>query len=86
MNALARGDEQDIPVVVGESSAASMGIMLRAGKDPVLRGKLGLNTNSRVILFGLEGATDPELYEKLVGMSSKDVFEAQARFAKGPQV
>lgn len=86
MNALARGDEQDIPVVVGESSAASMGIMLRAGKDPVLRGKLGLNTNSRVILFGLEGATDPELYEKLVGMSSKDVFEAQARFVKEPQV
>ncbi|KAF4768805.1 hypothetical protein HAV15_008623 [Penicillium sp. str.  len=80
MKALAYGEEGDIPVVCGESSAASMGIMLGSTTDPSLREKLGLNSSSQVVLFGLEGATDPDIYESLVGKSSQAVFEAQDGF------
>jgi diaminopropionate ammonia-lyase len=34
---------------------------------------LGLGPDSRVLLFGSEGATDPELYTKLVGRSAEAV-------------
>ncbi|KAJ6178234.1 tryptophan synthase beta subunit-like PLP-dependent enzyme [Penicillium mononematosum] len=81
MKALANGHEGDVPVVCGESSAASMGVMLGSGSDPSLREKLGLDEKSQVVIFGLEGATDPEIYESLVGKSPAAVFEAQHRFA-----
>ena len=32
---------------------------------PVARAVLGLDADSRVLLFGTEGATDPTLYEAL---------------------
>ncbi|GAW16612.1 hypothetical protein ANO14919_060450 [Xylariales sp. No.14919] len=80
MKALANGHGGDIPIVCGESSAASMGVMLASSTDPSLRKKLGLDANSQVVLLGLEGATDPEIYERLVGKSPAAVFEAQARF------
>ncbi|KAJ5357018.1 hypothetical protein N7517_011627 [Penicillium concentricum] len=83
MKALAHAEEGDIPVVCGESSAASMGILLGSSADPSLREKLGLNRSSQVVLFGLEGATDPHIYESLVGKSPQAVFEAQDAFTRG---
>lgn len=80
MKALANGPEGDIPVLVGESSAASMGVLLRCGSDKSLREKLGLDKNSQAVIFGLEGATDPSIYESLVGKSPAAVFEAQDQF------
>ncbi|RAK86386.1 tryptophan synthase beta subunit-like PLP-dependent enzyme [Aspergillus costaricaensis CBS 115574] len=80
MKALANGDEGDIPVVCGESSAASMGVLLESVSNSSLRESLGLDENSQVIIFGLEGATDPDIYESLVGKSPTTVFEAQDRF------
>ncbi|KAI3573545.1 tryptophan synthase beta subunit-like PLP-dependent enzyme [Fusarium oxysporum f. sp. albedinis] len=80
MKELASGRGGDIPVVCGESSAANMGVMIQAANNETLRNKLGLNSNSQVVLFGLEGATDPAIYEKLVGKSPQQVFEAQERF------
>lgn len=80
MKALADGAEGDIPVVCGESSAASMGVILGSSADPSLREKLGLNSSSQVVLFGLEGASDPQIYESLVGKAPQAVFEAQDRF------
>lgn len=77
MKELASGRGGDVPVVCGESSAANMGIMLQAADDPELREKLGLDSNSQVVLFGLEGATDSAIYKELVGMSPEEVFEAQ---------
>jgi diaminopropionate ammonia-lyase len=81
MKALAGGSEGDIPVVCGESSAALMGVLLASRTDQSLREKLGLSDSSRVVLFGLEGATDPRIYESLVGMPPDAVFEAQDCFA-----
>ncbi|KAJ5100133.1 hypothetical protein N7532_007134 [Penicillium argentinense] len=55
-------------VVNRESPAASIGAMLAFSADPSLCEKLGLDQH-QVVLFGLEGATDPEIYESLVGKS-----------------
>ncbi len=79
MKALANGQKQgDVPIVCGESSAATMGLLIEASKDSLLREKLGLSAKSQVVLFGLEGATDPEIYQKLVGLTSEAVFDAQS--------
>jgi diaminopropionate ammonia-lyase len=77
MKMLARAPYGDVPIVSGESSAASMGILLQAGSDNTLRELLGLNSRSQVLLFSLEGATDPEIFEKLVGKSPDAVFAAR---------
>ncbi|TGJ88441.1 hypothetical protein E0Z10_g381 [Xylaria hypoxylon] len=81
MRELAFGATGDIPVICGESSAASMGVILQSSRDGVLREKLGLNSDSQVVIFGLEGATDPKLYEKLVGKTPLEVFAAQDAFS-----
>ncbi|KAF5861722.1 hypothetical protein ETB97_012674 [Aspergillus alliaceus] len=76
----------DIPVVCGESSAATMGVMLLASRGSRLREKLSFNIDSQVVLFGLEGATDPDIYEQLVGVCFQAVFEAQSHFTRGHSV
>lgn len=81
MKALASGSEGDVPVVCGESSAASFGVMLESATDTNLRENLGLDDSSQAIFFGLEGATDPSIYEYLVGKSAQSVFESQRRFS-----
>ena len=53
-------------VVAGESGVAGLAGCLLAAADPAARAALGLGADSRVLLFSTEGATDPELYEKLV--------------------
>jgi diaminopropionate ammonia-lyase len=54
-------------VVAGESAVAGLAGLLLAARDPFGRSALGLEETSRILLFGTEGATDPELYAKLVG-------------------
>lgn len=54
-------------VVAGESAVAGLAALLLAARDPFARGILGLDATSRVLLFGTEGATDPEMYAKLTG-------------------
>lgn len=71
----------DIPVVSGESAAGGMAVLLAAQSDPDLRESLGLNEESRVVLFGGEGATDPHLYQQFTGLTPDEVFNSQARFA-----
>ncbi|KAJ5095806.1 hypothetical protein NUU61_005162 [Penicillium alfredii] len=78
MKALADGAEGDSPVVCGESLAASMGVMLETSTNQSLREKLGLDSSSQVLLFGLEGTNDPEIYESLVGKASKTHRESPA--------
>lgn len=84
MRALAEGQHGDIPVVCGESSAATVGVLLNSGSDNdwTLRGRLGLNENSRCVVFALEGATDPNIYKESVGRSPEDVFGAQGEFLR----
>ncbi|HWX48738.1 MAG TPA: diaminopropionate ammonia-lyase [Roseomonas sp.] len=59
-------------IVAGESAVAGLvGLLLAAG-DAAARAALGLDAESRVLVFGTEGATDPELYARLVGATSPD--------------
>jgi len=55
------------PVVAGESAVAGLAALLLAAREPFARSALALEADSRVLLFGTEGATDPALYERLVG-------------------
>ena len=76
MRALAAGNG-DIPIVSGESAAGGMGVLIRATDDARLRTALSLDAKSQVVLFGCEGATDPDIYQKIVGESAELVFSRQ---------
>jgi len=54
-------------VVAGESGVAGLAALLLAAADPAACETLGLTPASRVLLFSTEGATDPEVYQRLVG-------------------
>jgi diaminopropionate ammonia-lyase len=51
----------------GESGVAGLAGCLLASNDPKSRETIGLTTSSRVLTFNTEGATDPLLYEQMVG-------------------
>ncbi|MFQ3622935.1 MAG: pyridoxal-phosphate dependent enzyme, partial [Acetobacteraceae bacterium] len=67
MRLLAQGVGGDPPVVAGESAVAGLIGLALALAEPDAARALGLGADSRVLLFGTEGATDPELYARLVG-------------------
>lgn len=53
-------------LVAGESAVAGLAGLLLAAREPFARNALGLAEDSRILLFGTEGATDPEVYARLV--------------------
>ena len=57
----------DPPLVLGESGAASLAGLIAAAGDRAARQALGLSETSRVLVIGSEGATDPDIYRRLVG-------------------
>ncbi|MGP3934784.1 diaminopropionate ammonia-lyase [Nonomuraea sp. KM88] len=84
MRALADGGSGDSPIVSGESAAGGMAVLLKAAQDAELGARLGLDEDSTVILFGAEGATDPLLYEEIVGRSPGEVFDLQEKAPVSP--
>lgn len=56
-------------IVGGESGVAGLAGCLLATGDHHSRKALGLSDSSRVLAFNTEGATDPALYERLVGIA-----------------
>lgn len=60
-------------VVGGESGVAGLAGLIAAAGDADSAGALGLDATSRVLVVGSEGATDPDLYEQIVGRSPEDV-------------
>ncbi len=54
-------------IVSGESGVAGLAGCLLAAADPAARATLGLGSASRILAFSTEGATDPALYDRLVG-------------------
>lgn len=65
-------------VVGGESGVAGLAGFLKAAASAEARAALGLDQNSRILLIGTEGATDPEVYRDLVGRSAEEVEEGAA--------
>jgi diaminopropionate ammonia-lyase len=69
MRLLAR---RDPPVIAGESAIAGLAGLALAALDTPARAMLGLGPDSRVLVFGTEGATDPEVYDRLVSGKNLD--------------
>lgn len=66
LGAPVKGDPQ---VVSGESGAVGMGLIATLMTEPEyaqLKEAIGLDGNSRVLMFSTEGDTDPENYRKIV--------------------
>jgi diaminopropionate ammonia-lyase len=53
-------------IEAGESAVAGIAALIAARDDSKMSDTLGLDASSRVFIIGTEGATDPELYQKLV--------------------
>ncbi len=51
----------------GESGVAGLLGLIEVARDGGRRGEVGLDERSRVLVFNTEGATDPELYGRMVG-------------------
>ena len=73
MRLLAEGVGGDAPVVAGESGVAALAGLLAARANSVTAKALSLDDDSRVLVIGSEGATDPVLYQAIVGRSPEDV-------------
>ena len=67
MRLLAHRGATAAPIVAGESATAGLAALLAAAADPALRRQLALAADSSILLIGSEGATDPTLYQELVG-------------------
>jgi diaminopropionate ammonia-lyase len=78
MRILAAGVGDDAPIVAGESAVAGLAGLLLALQHHDARVKLDLGSLSRVLVFGTEGDTDPQLYMQIVGRDSAAVRCAAA--------
>lgn len=74
MRLLADARYGDEPLVAGESAVAGLAALLGLAAENGRRGQLDLGTSSRVLLFGTEGATDPDIYERIVGRRAEEVM------------
>lgn len=64
MRLLAKGTGSDEKIEAGESGVAGLAALLEL--DAKMKIELGLTNMSRVLLFGTEGATDPEIYDNII--------------------
>jgi diaminopropionate ammonia-lyase len=53
-------------IVAGESAVAGLAALFACQHDPALRASLDISDQSRVLLFGTEGDTDPEIYQQIM--------------------
>jgi diaminopropionate ammonia-lyase len=69
MRLLCRGSLGGGSIVAGESAVAGLAGLLAIANDPagMALGRLGLDCSSIVLMIGTEGATDRDIYERLVG-------------------
>ncbi|MBR0900145.1 diaminopropionate ammonia-lyase [Bradyrhizobium tropiciagri] len=73
MRLLAEGRYGDNPIVAGESAVAGLAAALLAAGDPDMRQAVRLTEDSVVLVIGTEGATDPAVYERIVGKAPEHV-------------
>ena len=75
MKLLAEAPFGDQKLVAGESGAAGLAGLIASAQDAGVRAALGLDGDSRVLIIGSEGATDPAIYEKIVGKAPENVAD-----------
>lgn len=66
MRLLAKGEAGAAPIVAGESAVPGLIALVGCANDAELRERMELGADSRVLLLGCEGATDPEIYRAMV--------------------
>jgi diaminopropionate ammonia-lyase len=64
----------DPKIVSGETGSTGLGLLLAAQDNAQIWSALGLNAQSRVLLIGSEGDTDPTIYKEVVGRSAEEVL------------
>ncbi|MDA0680276.1 MAG: diaminopropionate ammonia-lyase [Proteobacteria bacterium] len=77
MRLLADAPYGDVPIVAGESAVAGLAGLISVTRQEALSSSLQLNKNSRVLVIGTEGATDPVLYESVTGRPVASVLRAR---------
>lgn len=73
MRLLADAPFGDSPLVAGESGVAGLAGLIAISQNANAREEVGLDQESEVVVFGTEGATDPEMYRNIVGRSAEQV-------------
>lgn len=63
----------DCPVVAGESAVAGLAGLAAVRQSPDTAAALGLDRSSRILVIGTEGATDPAIYEAIVGQTPQEI-------------
>jgi len=66
MRLLASGEAGGPPIVAGESAVPGLIALIGCASDAGLREAMALGPESRVLLLGCEGATDPDIYRAMV--------------------
>ncbi|WP_061016133.1 diaminopropionate ammonia-lyase [Vibrio splendidus] len=67
MRMLASGEHTEVAIEGGESAVPGFAAAIIAKQDRTFAEKLNLTQDSRVLVIGTEGATDPELYQQIIG-------------------
>lgn len=75
MQVLATGNEQDAPMVAGESGVGGLAAFLAIAKEGEARATLDITNQSRMLFFSTEGATDVAVYRAIVGKSPDEVSD-----------
>ncbi|MEM1298818.1 MAG: diaminopropionate ammonia-lyase [Pseudomonadota bacterium] len=66
MRLLANPLEGDPKIEAGESAVGALAALIAARSNPELSAQLGLDASSRVVMFGTEGVTDPEIFARIM--------------------
>lgn len=66
MRLMAKGSNGDPAIEAGESAVAGIAMLMELKDRGAIRKELGLDENSRVLLFGTEGATDQQMYDEII--------------------
>ena len=74
VRAFATPRDGDPVIVAGETGGAGLAALLALQERAALRTQIGLGAESRVLLLGSEGDTDPEIYRRIVGRSSEELL------------
>ena len=74
---LAEGHLSDQKITAGECGVPGIIALISAFKNKDCLNKLELNSNSKVLIFGCEGSTDKEMYQKLLNEGLKKIVSQE---------
>lgn len=73
---LAKGSYGDTPIVGGESGVAGLALLRKLAQQNQLD-TLALDEDSKVLIINTEGATAPELFKELTGLTANEITAKQ---------